>query len=34
MFSVIEYGSIVLGPRPKTFGMTPAICAKQYSELV
>ena len=34
MFSVIEYGSIRLGPRPRTFGMTPAIVAKQYGEHV
>ena len=32
MFSVIEYGSIVVGPRPRTFGVTPAIFAEQYSE--
>jgi len=32
MFSVIEYGSIVLGPRPRTFGVTPAMFAEQYSE--
>jgi hypothetical protein len=32
MCSVIEYGNIVLGPRPRTFGVTPAIFAKQYSE--
>jgi hypothetical protein len=32
MFSVIEYGSIVLGPRLRTFGVTPAMFAKQNSE--
>jgi len=32
MFSVIEYGSIVSVPRPRTFGMTPAIFVEQYSE--
>jgi len=32
MCSVIEYGSIVLGPRPRTFGVTPAMFAQQYSE--
>ena len=32
--SVIEYGSIVLGPRPRTFGVTPAMCAEQSSEHV
>ena len=32
MCSVIEYGSIVLGPRPRTFGVTPAMFAEQYSE--
>jgi len=32
MCSVIEYGNIVLGPRPRTFGVTPAIFAEQYSE--
>jgi len=34
MSSVIEYGSIGLAPRLRTFGMTPAIFAKQYSEHV
>jgi hypothetical protein len=34
MFSVTEYGSIVVGPRPRTFGMTPAMFAEQYSEHV
>jgi hypothetical protein len=34
MFSVIEYGSIVVGPRPRTFAVTPTIFAKQYSECV
>jgi len=32
MFSVIESVSIMLGPRPRTFGVTPGMCAKQYSE--
>jgi len=32
MSSVIEYGSIVVGPRPRTFGVTPAIFAEQDSE--
>jgi hypothetical protein len=32
MCSVIEYGGIVLGPRPRTFSVTPAIFSKQYSE--
>jgi hypothetical protein len=32
MYSVIEYGSILSGPRPKTFGVTPAMFAEQYSE--
>jgi len=32
MCLVIEYGNIVLGPRPRTFGVTPAIFAEQYSE--
>jgi hypothetical protein len=32
MCSVIEYGGIVLGPRPRTFGVPPAIFAEQYSE--
>ena len=32
MCSVMEYGTIVLGPRPRTFGVTPAIFAKQYRE--
>jgi hypothetical protein len=30
--NVVVY--IVLGPRPRTFGVTPAIFAKQYSEHV
>jgi len=34
MSSVIEYGSIGLAPSLRTFGMTPAIFAKQYSEHV
>ena len=32
MFSVIEYGSIVSVPSPRTFDATPAIFGKQYSE--
>jgi hypothetical protein len=32
MFSVIEYGNIVSVPRPRTFGVTPAIFAEQDSE--
>jgi hypothetical protein len=32
MCSVREYGSIVLGPRLRTFGMPPAMFAEQYSE--
>jgi hypothetical protein len=32
MCSVIEYGNIVLGPRPRTFSVTPAMFAKQYSK--
>jgi hypothetical protein len=32
MCSVIEYGSIELGPRLRTFGVTPAIFAEQDSE--
>jgi len=32
MFSVIECGSIMLGPRPRTFGVTPGMFAKQSSE--
>ena len=32
MCSVIKYGGIVLGPRPRTFGVTPAMFAEQYSE--
>ena len=32
MFSGTECGSIVLGARPRTFGVTPAIFAEQYSE--
>jgi len=32
MCSVFEYVSIVLVPRPRTFGMTPAMFAKQNSE--
>jgi len=31
MFSVIECRSIMLGPRPRTFGVTPAIFAEQDS---
>jgi len=32
MCSVIEYGKIVLGPRPRTFGVTPGMFAEQYSK--
>jgi hypothetical protein len=32
MFSVLEYGSIVSVPRPRTFAVNPAIFAEQYSE--
>ena len=32
MFSGTECGSIVLGPKPRTFSMTPAMFAEQYSE--
>jgi hypothetical protein len=32
MISATRYGGIVLGPRPRTFGVTPAMFAKQYSE--
>jgi hypothetical protein len=32
MFSVIECGTIMLGPRPRTFGVTRAIFAQQDSE--
>jgi len=32
MFSATEYGSLVSVPRPRTFGVTPAIFAKQNSE--
>jgi hypothetical protein len=34
MVSATEYGSLVWGPRPRTFGITPAMFAKQYSEHV
>jgi hypothetical protein len=32
MVSATRYGGIVLGPRPRTFGVTPAMFAEQYSE--
>jgi hypothetical protein len=32
MCSVLAYGSTVLGPRLRTFGVTPAMFAQQYSE--
>jgi hypothetical protein len=32
MVSATRYGGIVLDPRPRTFGVTPAIFAEQYSE--
>jgi hypothetical protein len=32
MFSGTECGGIVLCPRPRTFSVTPAMFAKQYSE--
>ena len=32
MVSVTRYGGIVFGPRPRTFGVTPAIFAEQDSE--
>jgi hypothetical protein len=32
MVSATRYGGIVLGPRPRTFGVNPAIFAEQYSE--
>jgi hypothetical protein len=32
MFWVTGYGSIVSVPRPRTFGVTPAIFTEQYSE--
>jgi len=32
MVSATGYGGIVLGPRPRTFGMPPAIFAEQDSE--
>ena len=32
MCSVIDYGSIMLGLRLRTFGVTPAMFAEQYSE--
>jgi hypothetical protein len=34
MISATEYGSLVWVPRPRTFGVTPAMFAKQYSEHV
>jgi hypothetical protein len=34
MFSATEYGIKVSVPRPRTFGITPAMFAKQYSEHV
>jgi hypothetical protein len=34
MVSATEYGSLVWVPRPRTFGITPAMFAKQYSEHV
>jgi len=32
MCLVIACGSIEFGPRPRTFGVTPAMFAEQYSE--
>jgi hypothetical protein len=32
MVSATRYGGIVLGPRPRTFGVTPAIFAEQDNE--
>ena len=32
MFSATEYGSLVSVPGPRTFGLTPAMFARQYSE--
>jgi hypothetical protein len=34
MFSGTEFGGIVLGPRPRTFGMALAMFSKQYSDCV
>jgi len=32
MVSATKYGGIVLGPRPRTLRMPPAMFAEQYSE--
>jgi hypothetical protein len=32
MVSATRYGGIMFGPRPRTFGVPPAIFAEQYSE--